>query len=220
MAARFDASTDILTYTGTGPAIATTGVTVCFWVYLAVDLNTYGTLCRLQNGGTTVFSIGLEADGTSLWVFGPSGTFDSTHDLTAGAWSRVSLTISAAGVANLYTATATGSVNTVTNTSGTGTGTAITLGSRPDNSEWANVRLSDVRFWDVVLTSTEIELEWASSTPIRRSNLWADWPLRAAGQLMDQSGNNRTLTAGSTAVSTESDPIGRRTPSGLFLGYA
>lgn len=55
--------------------------------------------------------------------------------------------------------------------------------------------INRMRFWNVVLTQSELEAEMASATAVKTANLWADYPLApGASFLNDVSGNARNLT--------------------------
>jgi hypothetical protein len=107
----------------------------------------------------------------------------------------------------IYTRVIGSSTNVVTGqVSGGSAPDGLTLFGRSsgDATEWFNGGLAYVRVWSAVLSQAEIEAEWASSTIVRTSGVWANWPLLT--DLTDISGNGRNLTAGTTALSTEDDP--------------
>jgi len=55
--------------------------------------------------------------------------------------------------------------------------------------------INRMRFWNVVLSQSELEAEMASATAVKTANLWADYPLiPGASFLNDVSGNSRHLT--------------------------
>lgn len=208
MAVRFSAGNAHLTYTGTLPAIATTGITITLWAYLSVDRNDYSNLSRLVGSSGSISALETEANGTQISSFGAGGSLNSGYDLTVGAWHRLAVTISPTGVLKLYAALETGSTTVATGSTGAATGTSFTIGGRADNpfAEWFNGRIACERIWAAVLTQTEIEAEWGLDAAVRTADLFADWPLSGASDLNDASGNGRHLTAGAVAVTTEDGP--------------
>lgn len=210
-AVRFDASGDFLTRSETGPDPASTGLTVTLWAYLSVDRDVESTILRYGGaaGGTTSASIALSSsDGTTLAVFTPAGTITTGASLTVGIWCRIAYTLTTAGSGTIYVHPAGGSLASNTASGTTTQRDVISIGGRPDDgAAWFNGRMAHTRVWSAVLNQTEIQAEWASTTPVRTSGLWASWPLTNASTLTDQSGNARTLTAGSTSVTTEAGPI-------------
>lgn len=210
-AVRFSETGDMLTRSETGPDPSATGYTVTLWAYLSTDRNDYSTLFRYggTGGGSSLVCIETEADGTALWMFSVATTpINSTLAMTPGAWHRIAYTVAADATAHFYTAAATGSVTDVSGTGGSFTaGTTHTIGGHPASSpEWFNGRIAHVRVWAAALSQAEVVAEWASATPVKTSGLWAAWPLDGAADLADDSGNSRTLTAGSTSVTTEDGP--------------
>lgn len=205
MAVRFAGTTDQLSRSGSLPG-STGGITATFWVYLSVDLNAATCLTRLSQTGTSILYLSTDADGTSVAWFSSAGSIVTTFQLTVGAWHRIAATHNA-GAGTLYTATATGATNVDTGTIVTGTPDLLGIGGRGsgDNTEPFNGRLAAYKLYSAVLTQAEIEAEWTQYRPIRTASLHSIYPFVNA-ELVDYSGNGRTLTAGSTATTTEAGP--------------
>jgi hypothetical protein len=127
--------------------------------------------------------------------------------MAVGAWRKIAISCSGT-TGKSYVNTIGGVTEVDSGTVGVGTPDGITLGGRSssDSSEPFNGRLAYVRVWTTELNQTQIEAEWASATPVITASLWASWPLTDSTDLTDHSGNGRSLTAGTTAVSTEADP--------------
>lgn len=220
MSVRFDSSTDLVTYTGTMPAISSTGITVTLWAYLAVDRDNYSCITRVGSPGT-VFALETEVDGAALWLFGAGGSFSSGQALGVGAWRRIAITIATNGAAVYYVAGPSGSPAVQGGSTGTATGTGLSVGGRPDQGlEWFDGRVAHERVWAAVLSQAEIEAEWASATPVRTAGLFADWPLVDHTDLTDHSGNGRHLVAGVGATTTEDDPPIETGTTGTLAGAA
>jgi hypothetical protein len=209
MSTRFDAASDRISFAGSMFAVGS-GFTMTAWAYVSVDTDANATIARLHasSGGSTIVTWATGSDGLSgPNYFTGGGSVSNSTNFAVGAWRKIAISCSGT-TGKSYVNTVGGTTEVDSGTVGVGTPDGLTLGGRApaDSSEPFNGRLAYVRIWTAELTQTEIETEWASSTPVRTSNLWADWPLTDATDLTDHSGNGRNLSAGSTAVSTEADP--------------
>ncbi|MFD8075810.1 LamG-like jellyroll fold domain-containing protein [Streptomyces sp. NPDC059718] len=221
MSTRFDAASDRVSYSGTMFAVGS-GFTITAWAYVSVDTDNYATFGRLHtsSGASTIVTWSTDSDGlTGPAYFTGGGSVTNSTGMAVGAWRKIALTCSGT-TGRSYVNTIGGTTEVDSGTVGVGTADGITLGGRSavDSGEWFNGRLAYVRVWTAELNQTQIEAEWASTAPVRTSNLWADWPLTNAADLTDHSGNGRHLTAGSTAVSTEADPPLAGSVSGTAAG--
>lgn len=213
MAVRFDAATDRISWSGTAPT-PSSGLTITLWAYVSVDRDDYSTLIRLHgsSGATTNLNVAMDSGGLSPSVFTAGGTSNGPQALAVGAWARVAVTVNGTASTIYVAQGAAGATQSQAGTVGANAAVSpnsgYTVGGRAsgDSSEWYNGRVAYLRVWSTVLTQAQIEAEWASPTPVRVSNLFADYPLLSAADLTDHSGNARHLSAGSTAVSTEGDP--------------
>lgn len=213
MAVRFDAASDRLSWAGTAPT-PSSGLTVAYWAYIVVDRNDFSTMIRLHagSGGTTCTNLATDSGGQLVCNFTAGGSSAGPQNLPVGSWARVAVTVTGT-TSTIYVALdAAGATQSQAGTVGANGAVSpdsgYTVGGRApaDASEWYNGRLAHLRLWSAVLTQTEIETEWASATPVRTANLFADYPLADATDLTDHSGAGRHLSAGSTAVTTEDGP--------------
>ncbi|MGW4670080.1 LamG-like jellyroll fold domain-containing protein [Streptomyces sp. NPDC004324] len=209
MSTRFDAASDRISFAGTMFAVGS-GFTITAWAYVSVDTDANASFARLHasSGGSTITTWATGSDGLSgPNYFTGGGSVSNATNMAVGAWRKIAISCSGT-TGRSYVATIGGSTEADSGTVGVGTPDGITLGGRApaDSSEWFNGRLAYVRVWTAELSQVQIESEWASATPVRTANLWADWPLTNSADLTDHSGAGRNLTAGTTAVSTEADP--------------
>lgn len=224
MSVRFDAATDQLAIASApSPTSAITGTA---WVRNIEGLS-FGTFFRLRAAGTiialTASSGGLNGPqgNTTGGVAGPyvPGVGDA---LPVNSWRRIGFKISGTTCTVYWGDDAGGATGTASATVATGSPTDTSVGGRGggDTSDRWGGDIAHLRFWTAVLSQAEIEAEWASATAVRTSNLWASWPLTDASTLTDASGNGRTLTAGSTAVTTQGDPPIASSTTGVAAGLA
>lgn len=209
MSTRFDAASDRISFAGSMFAVGS-GFTITAWAYVSVDTDANQTFARLHasSGGSTIATWATGSDGLSgPNYFTGGGSVTNSTNMAVGAWRKIAISCSGT-TGKSYVNTIGGTTEVDSGTVGVGTPDGLTLGGRApaDSSEPFNGRLAYVRVWTAELTQTEIETEWASTTPVRTSNLWANWPLTDSTDLTDHSGNGRNLSAGSSAVSTEADP--------------
>ena len=209
MSTRFDAASDRISFAGSMFAVGS-GFTITAWAWVSVDTDANATFARLHasSGGSTIATWATGSDGLSgPNYFTGGGSVSNSTNMAVGAWRKIAISCSGT-TGKSYVNTVGGTTEVDSGTVGVGTPDGITLGGRApaDSSEPFNGRLAHVRIWTAELSQSEIEAEWASSTPVRTSGLWASWPLTDSTDLTDHSGNGRNLTAGTTAVSTEADP--------------
>jgi hypothetical protein len=208
---RFDAATDKLTYAGSNPPDPASGFTVACWAWVSVDTNANATIVRLHaaGGASTAANGATSTDGLGgPNYFTAGGTVTATTGMAVAAWRTVAWTCTGT-TGKVYVAIPGNATEVVSGTvGGAATPTGITVGGRSatDDTEEFNGRLAYVRVWSSVLTQGQIEAEWASTTPVVTSGLWASWPLLTHTDLTDHSGNGRDLVAGGTATTTEADP--------------
>lgn len=179
--------------------LSTTG-TIEFWVKLTdlpgANVN-YGLVGKDNNPDRaySIFYYNNNNDaGQGYYQFRAICFGNSTYDyyfwnvtLTAGVWYHVALTIdtgeASATTFELYvdtvsqgngTAANAGNVTTIDNTS-----SALYLGADYNTSNLLNGYLDDVRIWNDVRTSTEIEDNYDTELTGSESNLVAYWPFEA-----------------------------------------
>jgi hypothetical protein len=209
MSTRFDAAGDRISFAGSMFAVGS-GFTMTAWAYVSVDTDTFATVARLHasSASTTVVTWATGGDGLSgPNYFTGGGTVTNATNMAVGQWRKIALSCSGT-TGRSYIATVGGATEVDSGTVSVGTPDGLTLAGRgpADSSEVFNGRLAYVRIWTAELSQSQIEAEWASTTPVVTSGLWADWPLTDSTDLTDHSGNGRNLTAGGTAVSTEDNP--------------
>lgn len=206
MGAQFDAASDRVSR-GSAPNPAS-GITFVAWFRIDVDRNDFSTIMRLHasGGGSTTLTIGTGGDGVTVQVFSAGGTV-AGDPAVVGDWYRVAYTIDGTDVV-LYLAEETGPTAVFTGTVAPGaTPDGLTIGGRSvgDTDEPFAGTLAYKRLWSGAVSSqAQVEDEWASATAVRASGLWADWPLDE--DLLDDSGNGRDLSAGTTAVTFVEGP--------------
>ena len=209
MAARSDAATDRVSL---GSAPATAALTIAGWARIdSAGLGSFNPIIRLSvnSGDASSWIVGFKGtNGRTPSVYSPSNTSGIVAPEQALAtWVYVAATLNA-GAAQLLYGTVPGTLSKVTGTvaaAGTADRLAWFARSAADGSEWLAGALAYERIWTAVLSDVEIAAESQSAIPVRVTNLWADWRFSSAG-LTDSSGNGRNLTAGSTALSAETDP--------------
>jgi hypothetical protein len=211
MSVRFDATTDRITYAASNPPDPSSGFTITAWAMVRVDTNNNATLFRphVVSGDSTSANCATSSDGTGgPNYFTAGGTVTATTNFVVDSWRKIAVTCSST-TGHVYVAAVGGATEHVSGTvGGAATPTGITLGGRSaaDASEAFDGRLAYVRVWSTQLSQAQVEAEWASTTPVVTSGLWADWPLTVHTDLTDHSGNGRDLVAGATATTTEADP--------------
>jgi hypothetical protein len=208
MAGRSDAATDRVSL-ASAPSLA--AFTVMGWVKVVNSVSPFfHEIVRFSDAGASSNLI--------LGMTGAAGLTPRTYSsgstsgvvagtaYTLGQWVFVCSSHNGSAAA-LYHGATPGSLTKVTGTVTVGTPNQLTLFSRSasDGSEWLDGSLAYVRMYTAVLSDAEIAAESQSATAVRTSGLWAHYPLAAAA-LTDTSGNARNLTAGTTALSSDTDP--------------
>ncbi|MBV9919992.1 MAG: hypothetical protein JOY78_03930 [Pseudonocardia sp.] len=201
----FDQTQDRLLYSTIAPPST---FTITMWVYLTTDRGTWSTFLQLRDSGdATVAELAAGSSGHSgpLYWDG-SGDLVGTTDFTVGAWRKIAITRTGSS-GKLYSATPTGTTELISGTVNTATPSSLTLGSRGpfDGSQFWNGRIACVRVWSAVLSQAEIEAEWPSATPVRTSNLWANWRMAGTSDLTDTV-SSRVLTSAGGGLTTEQGP--------------
>jgi hypothetical protein len=228
MAATSDVATDRVART-TAPSLAS--VTVCAWAKVnAVHAgNLFHPIMRVEASGGSAMIFGFKGTNgrTPSLYSGSSTTGISGTEISLSTYVFMLATMSA-GSAQLFQGSTPGTLSKVTGTvNTTGTPDTVTIFSRSpsDGSEWLEGTLYGVRLWTGVLSDAEATAESliapSVSTPAARtSGLWGSWPFIGAA-LTDVSGNGRNLTAGSTALTADTDPVlSTASPKqGAFFGF-
>lgn len=210
MAGRSDAATDRVSLAS---APSTAALTIAGWARIdSAAGGSFNPVIRLSinAGDVSSWILGFKgANGRTPSVYSPGNvTGISAPEMALGTWVYLAATLNA-GSAQLLYGTVPGVLSKVTGTvaaSGTADQLCFFGRSAADGSEWLAGAVAYQRIWTAVLSDAEIAAESQSTTVVQGVNLWASWPFAAAA-LTDTSGNARNLTAGSTALDTETDPV-------------
>lgn len=208
MAARSDAATDRVSL-ASAPAVAS-GLSVLVWVKIVVDRDDFSTIVRFHqaSGGNTALTLGMKANGTQPALFSPGNTGGVTGtDLVVGTWTCVGFAVNASGVGALYRGTTPGTLTKFTGTvpiSQTPDGLTFFGRSPSDATEWGNLSLAYARAWAGQLSDAEMAAESASATAVKTSGLFDHWAFAGAALT---GVNGHTLTAGTTALAADTDPV-------------
>jgi hypothetical protein len=208
LAARSDAATDRVSL-ASAPAVAS-GLSMIVWVKIVVDRDDFSTICRFHqsSGGNTAITLGMKSNGTQPALFSPGNTGGVTGtDLVVGTWTCVGFAVNASGVGALYRGTTPGTLTKFTGTvpiSQTPDGMTFFGRSPSDATEWLNGSLAYARAWAGQLSDAEMAAESASATAVKTSGLFDHWAYAAAALT---GVNGHTLSAGTTALSADTDPV-------------
>jgi hypothetical protein len=203
---RVDSDTDVLQRTANLPS--TTAFTLMG--YAQRVSNRSGStlpqiLCKLQDA-TNANSYSLTwagLDGLQLWkrTGGVSNQTNFTYEPAIGEWFAFAITASgtAAGTHKGYVWPLDTLAAEVQSTSGIAfTPSFMTVGTHPSTAtNWADVRLANVRAWDTALSQAELEAELLTQAPVRTANLNTAW----VDDGVDISGNGRNWTITDTTFS-------------------
>jgi hypothetical protein len=210
MALRLDSAGEALKLSSTQTPITWGGL-----AKLSVDKDTYACLWAWESGDpgsdtSAQLLLTTDATGTDLGVY-DGATFNAGVTLTPGTWFRWAVSIGGSpfpmiGYLTTSMSSAVAVVN-VGNISPTGLNRFL-IGSNSYNAEFWNGCFDDVWAVDAVLTQAQIENMWRS----RRKNIvtYGRYPLlhsTKADNLVDMSGNARTLTELGTLSVEDGAPI-------------
>lgn len=207
-AVRFDASADKYSRSATG--LGATDLTMCCWFKIVVDRNAVVPILAIDNAGAIYAYINTTATGTNVHIDAAGGGL-TLFNATVGTWYFVAYMHTTAHTATktaYYAAQGDASLTNVGNTTiNTDITDACTFFIAGDGfADWNNGSIAQVRVWSAILNSTQINLEYHSSSPVRASNLWAAYSFASGPQTTDDSGNGRTLTAAGTLTADTSGP--------------
>jgi hypothetical protein len=159
---------------------ATTGASAATWQYAGMN-PTFNWLCA-QSPATETTPI---TGGTAAW-----------YQVAAVHTSATSVTCYAAAAGN----TLTSQVATVTSV----TPAKLYVGGDSYPGEFWGGRIGAFKMWNAALSQAEVTLELAQFNPVRATNLLRCHTFKS--DILDTSGNSNALTAGSTAVTFDTDP--------------
>jgi hypothetical protein len=222
MSVRFDASTDMLSRSGTGtngvdssgsPANSTWSV--CFWCKRQVDTGAFATAMSYGYAGVRTY---LETDSggdimTSDDFDGSADTVLNGPTITVGTWFFFAYSRTNTSRTLWYGTEAGGTLSKVGPNTDTRTWPSTPSGinffsiGNDDAQELFNGDIAFARFWQgSVFSDAEADAEWRSTTPVK-SSVRGDWRLAtAAAAGTDSSGNGLTLTVGGTLANGSADP--------------
>lgn len=188
------------------------GVSVSWscWARMAVDRVNYATILAADNAGANYYSTTTDSV-REIRQETNSPITRTFHNMALTTWYFIAFVHNASGVADIYWKAAGGSMNTANRASGSigpAASTTFRIGRDGFNS-WFNGSIAAVKIWTAALNSTEIAAEADKYSPVRTSNLWANYTFRNGLQTNDESGNGRTLTSVGTAPTedTSGPPI-------------
>lgn len=198
MAVRFNSSS--FSRSANLPSVST-GLTVCGYAKFVASTGTYAQLFDLDDGNAW---LQLGFNGNNLQLFS-SGSGESTVIATLSPgdvffWA-LSANTTTSGTVAYFRRLPSDSFSTVSGTSYPFTPTAMYIAT----STWGegfNGCIWNVKCWDRVLTSSEIQVESLYSSVKFPSNLNFHWPMLYGTDTRDLSGNGRTATVNGT-VTTE-----------------
>jgi hypothetical protein len=203
VAVRFDVDSDKYTTT---TALPGSTFTITCWAYLAADRNAFS--CILHATGTSSFWIETDSDGTTLDIFGGSGSSIVVGpSLTVGTWYKLAAVVSGTSATFYWADISTGTLSSASSSSwpAPSSVTSMAIGGVTNNAtESWNGRVAAVKLWTAALTTTQIDAELNQFTPVVTSGLQRYHPFHVA-ETTDYSGNGNTLSGG-TGATTEADP--------------
>lgn len=207
MSIRFDAAADRLTYTGS-PPVPASGLTITGWVKVQVDRNDWSTWIRLYDSGfSTVANAATDSDGLQgNSYFTAGGSVLNGQTLSVGTWAAVAIAHNVGTTGKSYVRLS-GVTTASSGTVSSGTPAGLCIGGRDstDANEWFNGEIAQIRIWSSELSQAQIEAEWASSTPVISSGLYANWPLTNATDLTDTVASRVLTTPNGTGQTTGTD---------------
>lgn len=217
MGVRYDASADSLHYATVANLPSAATHSFCCWLRLQADRNDFSCLFYLNgNNADGEIFLSTATDGVTMELT-DSATALNLGALSVGTWYFLAYQRTNTARAAFLGTEAGGSLTKVSNAETKNRNTAYGASGRIQlgndiYTEWVNGDLAYARVWSgVALSDAEMDAEWKSATPVRTSNLWADYPLAAAASATtDASGNGRTLTLGGTLADAGNPTI----PSG------
>lgn len=208
MAARSDAATDRVTLNS---APNMTAVSIGGWFQInsaaAASFNPCWRLSLASGDGTAWILSFRGTNGRTPTLYSPSNTTGIVApEIALDTYIYLMATLSGTSAQLLY-GTTPGSLSKVTGTvaaSNTPDRFCVFGRSASDASEWLNGTASKLRAWEALLSDADAAAESAASAPVRSANAWANWGFSAAA--LTDTVAARTLTAGSTALSSANDP--------------
>lgn len=189
---------------------AQSALTMCGWLKVSVDRNTYSSGFFLDNGQTDNWGIQTGVDGTTLNAV-MDGNSTASVAMTVGTWYFVCLSTSGTSGLLYYRAAGSPTLSSTIITGVTSTNVAtLRLGESPWGGEWLNGCMAAVKVWTAQLSAAEALQESQQYVPNRLASLVSWHPLVKA-ETADYSGNARTLSGGTGTATEDGPPISWRT---------
>jgi hypothetical protein len=206
MAVRYSAESQ--THSRTVSLGSVSALTLAAWVKVSVDRNTNQVWASLDNGNTSYWAVGTNADGITAQAFAHNAASGNGLAMTVGSWFYVALSENGVNGNMWMRPLGSATWTTVTwSTFGTPiTGTDLRLGRHPAAGLWFNGCLAAIKVWTAALTLTEVQAESNQYAPIRTTDLRAYYPMTTTSTA-DSSGSGWTLSGG-TGSTTEAGPSG------------
>jgi hypothetical protein len=216
MAARANGSGDYLRRTSALPTIE--NFSICFWVRLRSDLNTFSPIWLMGASPSSYVQFGTNADGTTLVWENRNPNLDQAitmMNMTVGTWYFVAGYIGAANTTYeaWWADASTAALSTGSATSGLtahSSPTEMSLFEETIFGGRSDAAVAAVKIWDgVKLGKADFEAERWQYLPARTANLHTWSPFLDPGDATwkDYSGNARDWTEGGTVLFEEGPPI-------------
>ena len=209
MAVRIDASGDKLYRTANLPA--RDNFTIAGWCYIHSNRSAYAYFFCLEDATTNAngYAVLGFTNSNVMQLATTNGVQNFGSTPSTGGWVYIFFKCDNSTNPDTYTAgwkPAGGSWTTVTRQDNlTFTPAWLAIGN-DSYDEWCDMSFERVRVWDAALTTTELDSEMASATPVRTSSLRSDYPVTSATDLNDTTANAYHLTAGGTLTTTSPGP--------------
>lgn len=205
---------------------ASDNVTAAFWLY--IDALPASTKYVFQNGdGPNHFGYEIQLLSTGQLVCDMvfvNASCKTTTLLSAGQWYHVVFQRSG-GTSQFYLngvadgATSSSTWNTVSATSTTGIGTLFTSSGTPSGTNYSDVTMDDIRYYNRAITTGEITSLYNYGIDINNGDiantsmvLW--WKAdESSGNLIDSSGGGNTGTNGNSATFVTGKVMSSHTPA-------
>jgi hypothetical protein len=201
MAVRIDASGEKLYRTANLPNRS--NFTISGWAYRHASVgSTYQYFVGMEDATSNASAWALAGWlDTGVWHISTSSGYQTGTGPSTGAWFYWYLRCDNSTSPDTYTLgwkPAGGSWTNISVTYDlTFTPAWLILGN-DSYDEWSSISFERVRVWDAALTTTELDSEMASATPVRTSSLRSNWPLTVYTDLTDTTANGYTLSSSGT----------------------
>jgi hypothetical protein len=193
-----------------------TALTAAFWWKVSVDRNTYSSAFFVDNGQADNWGVQTGVDGTTANII-QDGTSTASVAMTVGTWYFGCLALSGSTGTFYYKAAGSAALSTTAITGVTATNAAtLRLGESPWGAEWLNGCLAAFKLWNAQLTADEVLQESTQYVPNRFSSL-VSWHPLVKTELIDYSGNARTLSGGTGTATEDGPPIAWRGGSARLI---